>query len=309
MCGNFPNAEEAQDVVNAVSRKVFRHFAKAALPPSVVVRRHNVPVVSGEAPVLTVGREGVGRCSRLSVHIEVMGFYPRLNAATVNANGDVALENDALRLGIATHIAELDVKQVLQEAIERHIGIVLRQTLHLFLIVNGIVLPVAEVGSIVLITQVREGGIRHEPMGILAHKFGVILGSGKDFALGVKKLTQVAALLRVYLYVIHLCQGIKGVKAVPICRFRLLIVESTQLTQVNIHGMEGIDGNAVVGVRVKRRMRCRSVVDGQNLQDALLRLQAPIDHCSQIAKVAYALTALTSEREHGDSRTCHADSR
>nr|GFD58534.1 hypothetical protein [Tanacetum cinerariifolium] len=64
---HFPDAEKAQDVVDAQHVKIAGQVAQALLPPGVVVRGHALPVVGGEAPVLAGGREVVGRGAGLLV--------------------------------------------------------------------------------------------------------------------------------------------------------------------------------------------------------------------------------------------------
>ena len=65
-------------MVDAVSVEVLGHLAEAAYPPLTAVLEHGIPVVGGEAPVLTVGRERIRRRTGLSVKVEVLGFYPSL---------------------------------------------------------------------------------------------------------------------------------------------------------------------------------------------------------------------------------------
>ena len=64
---NFPDTEEAQNMVNAVGIEIFRHILETAYPPGTVVLQHLIPVIGGEAPVLTVGRERIGRRTSLSI--------------------------------------------------------------------------------------------------------------------------------------------------------------------------------------------------------------------------------------------------
>ena len=91
---NLPNAEEAQDVVNAVGGKVFCHFAETFLPPLVVVLLHYIPIVCGETPVLSVGRECIGRCTGLSVHIEIVGLNPGFHTIAADAYGNISFKDN-----------------------------------------------------------------------------------------------------------------------------------------------------------------------------------------------------------------------
>ena len=70
--GNLPDTEEAEDMVDAEGVEVLAHLAQATLPPVVVVLCHLIPVVCGEAPVLAVGAEEIGRCA--GAGIEVVEF-------------------------------------------------------------------------------------------------------------------------------------------------------------------------------------------------------------------------------------------
>ena len=98
---DFPDAEEAQNVVDAVGVEVFGHFAETLHPPGIAVLLHHVPVVGGEAPVLSVGREVVGRGTCLSVQVEVMGLLPGFDTVAADADGDVALEHHSVGTGMA----------------------------------------------------------------------------------------------------------------------------------------------------------------------------------------------------------------
>ena len=101
--GDFPNAEETENVVDAVGREVLRHVGETTLPPQIAILAHGLPVVGGEAPVLPIGREGIGWRTGLSVQIEIERFYPCFHRVARNADGDVALQDDAVLAGIATH--------------------------------------------------------------------------------------------------------------------------------------------------------------------------------------------------------------
>ena len=74
--GNLPDAEETEHMVYAVGIEELRHLAEAAYPPQATILQHLVPVVGGEAPVLTIGRERIGWRTGLSGEVEVFGLYP-----------------------------------------------------------------------------------------------------------------------------------------------------------------------------------------------------------------------------------------
>ena len=105
--GNLPNAEKAQNVVDAVGRKMLGHLDIAPFPPRVTVGRHGRPVVSGEAPILPCEREGIGRRAGRTVQVEIMGFGPRLDRTTGNADGNIALEYHPTPSCMCRDLAEL----------------------------------------------------------------------------------------------------------------------------------------------------------------------------------------------------------
>ena len=77
---DLPDAEETEDMVDAVCVEVFGHLAEARFPPSEAVSVHHFPVVSREAPVLTEDREFVRRSTGLTIHIEQVGVNPGVDA-------------------------------------------------------------------------------------------------------------------------------------------------------------------------------------------------------------------------------------
>ena len=120
---NLPDAEEAEDVVDAVGREVLLHLAEALEPPLEAVLEHGIPVVGGEAPVLTIGRERIGRSACRTVHIEVERLDPSLDRGAADADGDVTLEDDIVLTGIGRCIEQLDVQLVLYIVVEANLMI------------------------------------------------------------------------------------------------------------------------------------------------------------------------------------------
>ena len=93
---NFPDSEETEDMVNAVGIEVFRHFAETLHPPRIAVLFHDIPVVGGETPVLSVYGEIIGRCAGLSVQVEIVGFCPCFYAVAADADGDVTFQHNTI---------------------------------------------------------------------------------------------------------------------------------------------------------------------------------------------------------------------
>lgn len=70
----LPDAEEAQDMVDAVGIEIARHHLQAALPPGVAVLGHCLPVVGWEAPVLSFCGEVIGWGADLHIKVEQIGM-------------------------------------------------------------------------------------------------------------------------------------------------------------------------------------------------------------------------------------------
>lgn len=111
---NLPNAEEAENVVDAIGGEIGRHLCKTLFPPPIVVTAHRLPVVGGETPVLSVDGKGIGRRTGLAVEVKQVGFCPRLDRTGGDTDGDVALQHYIVLLSIGTDCRELCVQDVLQ---------------------------------------------------------------------------------------------------------------------------------------------------------------------------------------------------
>ena len=110
---NLPNAEEAQDMVDAVGAEIAGHHLQAALPPSITVLGHRFPVVGWEAPVLTLGGEVVGRGTNLHVKVKQVGMRFHIHSRWIHTNGDVAFQKQALVVQGLGRLAQLLVAVVL----------------------------------------------------------------------------------------------------------------------------------------------------------------------------------------------------
>ena len=95
MYGNLPDAEEAEDMVDAESVEIFGHLRHAGLPPRIAVLRHVLPVIGREAPVLPRCGKGVGRRSGLPVEMEEVRILPHVGARRTDADRNIAFEDDA----------------------------------------------------------------------------------------------------------------------------------------------------------------------------------------------------------------------
>ena len=74
-------------------------------------------------------------------------------------------------------------------------------------------------------------------------------------------------------------------------------MQTRQLIQIDIHRMESVNRDAVIGIRIHPGVRHRRIVDGQDLDDSLSREDCPIDHLLQIPEIAYAPTGFRTKRK------------
>ena len=164
---DFPDAEEAKHMVNAVGIEIFSHFREAAFPPRITILAHLTPVVGWETPVLTVHGEGVGRSTGLRLHVEVVGLAPGFHAVAADADWNVAFDDHTAGFGVVVNVGQLKVKLVLDVIVQCH-------TLEMFaarsaqaadfrFVVSLVFGPYPEIRSAVRVAQITEGGVRHEP--------------------------------------------------------------------------------------------------------------------------------------------------
>ena len=72
-----------------------------------------MPVVGGEAPVLSIYREGIRRCPCRTVHIEEFRMGSRLHTVTIHADGHIPLQDDTLGTGIVGSSQQLHMQLIL----------------------------------------------------------------------------------------------------------------------------------------------------------------------------------------------------
>src|SRR5205809_5825896 len=102
-------------MIDAEGIKVSAHLAKALFPPCEAALLHQGPIVGGKTPVLAFIREWVGRRSGLRVHMIKFRSLPGIGAVPVHADGDIALKNNSLRMGVFRCFFELNVQVILKE--------------------------------------------------------------------------------------------------------------------------------------------------------------------------------------------------
>ena len=106
----FPYSEESQHVVDAEGIEVLAHLPQAAFPPGKVVFSHRIPIVCGEAPVLSVAGEIIGRCPGTGVEVEKFRMKMRIGAVGAHAYRKIAFKGYAFASGIGDFFAQLLVE-------------------------------------------------------------------------------------------------------------------------------------------------------------------------------------------------------
>ena len=308
--GNLPNAEKAQNVVDAVGRKVLGHLDIAPFPPRVTVGRHGRPVVSGETPILPCEREGIGRRAGRTVQVEIMGFGPRLDRTTGNADGNIALEHHPTPPCMCRDLAELCVQKVLHIAI-KVVGLSFSRarcegSCDRLSVIFRMLRPAMEIGRGKFVAQSREGRISRQPLRMAARKGGISLRLQQFAAVCTEREQQKITLELVDPRIVDGRECIEFAKFTVECGLLARVGQGRQGAQVHIHRVEGIDRNGVIRVGIGVFARECGVVNGENLQHSLTGGRCPVDHAPQIAEIADSLTAFTAQGKHRNGGTGHA---
>ena len=163
----LPDAEEAEDMVDAEGVEVAGLTLEALAPPAeVAFLLHTLPVVRGEAPVLPVGSEVIGRGACGLLGVEEMRCHPDVYAVGCYADGEVTLEEDTSLLSIASHSLELAVEDELHPVVITYLlGIcrIVEIGGSLRLVIRFPSRPVAGCARTKLVTQDAVEGVGTEP--------------------------------------------------------------------------------------------------------------------------------------------------
>ena len=92
----LPYSEEAKDMVYPVSIEVLRHVLESPYPPLTSISNHRLPVVCGEAPVLSIYRKVIWRSTCLSVKVEIARLAPYITTISAHAYRNVTFQYDSL---------------------------------------------------------------------------------------------------------------------------------------------------------------------------------------------------------------------
>jgi len=118
---DFPNSVPAEDVIDTEGVEESTHVFEALLPPFEVIFSHEVPVVSWEAPVLTGFGESIGWSACGCVHVEEAGAFPGIQGDAVDADWDVAFENDSVGSNVFGGFQELLIELHLHPSVEHEV--------------------------------------------------------------------------------------------------------------------------------------------------------------------------------------------
>ena len=203
----LPDAEEAEDMVDAEGVEVAGLTLEALAPPAeVAFLLHTLPVVRGEAPVLPVGSEVIGRGACGLLCVEEMRCHPDVDAVGRYADGEVTFEEDASLLCIAAHRLELAVEDELQPVVIAYLlsvccGIEIGGCLRL--VIRFPSRPVAGCARAKLVTQDAVEGIGPEPSGGLVVEEAEVLAREVGLTLQVECTAEEALLQLEYAWVVH----------------------------------------------------------------------------------------------------------
>ncbi len=243
----LPDTEESQHVVYAVGIEILVHVLEASHPPLAAVLEHGIPVICREAPVLSVDREVIWRCSRLVAAVEVLRFLPHITAVGMHADRYVALQNDALTACILMRRTHLAGEQILYEIVICrlliYLGARVKKRRAVCLVPCIMVGPAGEVGGMILITHHAIHGVRHKPLLLLLKPCLEVLTAQHCCPLLSEELAQVLLLGTVDTLIVYHRQGVEFLaQGLKLCHARS-IAERRQLAQVHILRMQGEDAD------------------------------------------------------------------
>ena len=187
-------------MVDTIGVEILRHLTEATYPPLAAVFQHLIPVVGGEAPVLSVSRERIGRSSRLTIQVEILRFNPGFHTITTDANGNVTLQDDTMFTGIVVGSTHLLVEIVLH--ITPEVG-------HLLVRLSQRLGPFREGCRTIEITVVAELSIRFQPLLVVLVELFVSRGSFCGRSLLPVKFLQIVHLGIEHAFIVNLGQGIQ----------------------------------------------------------------------------------------------------
>ena len=147
-----PDAEKSENMVNAKRVEITPHLRKPPLPPGEAVGGHARPVVSGKAPVLALGGKRIRRRARLHVQMVQLRRLPGVRAMPIDADGNVALQNQAGGVDVGGGVLELQMQMILHEIMERDrphgAAAACRRSRPVWPMTSSLIFPPGEPGSV-----------------------------------------------------------------------------------------------------------------------------------------------------------------
>ena len=187
-------------MVDTIGIEILCHLTEATYPPLTAVLQHLIPVVGGEAPVLSVSRERIGRSSRLTIQVEILRFNPGFHTITTDANGNVTLQDDTMFTGIVVGSTHLLVEIVLH--ITPEIG-------HLLVGLSQRLRPFRESCRTIEVAVVAELSIGFQPLLVVLVELLVSCRSFCGRSLLPVKFLQIVHLGGEHTFIVNLGQGIQ----------------------------------------------------------------------------------------------------
>ena len=299
MRGNLPDAEEPEDVVDAEGVEVFGHLGHACPPPGVAVACHTFPVVSRESPVLADGRECVGRGPGLRVHVEQVRVEPCVDARAADADGQVALEDDAVVAGVGADLGQLRMQVVLDIAVECDVAAVAAAVgVDGFAVIAGEAAPAGEVGRARFVAQRAEGGIGDEPVSIGGDEVLVVAACRSAGSVAFERPAEQPQFVPVDPFVVYFGECVQFVAQGAV----LVVLHDARGRQPDELRVQGEGRIGVVGVGVFPCTGHGGIVDRQYLDDALPGGGRPVDEPFQVVELTDAEILFRTEREDRDRR-------
>ena len=246
---NLPNAEEAQDMVDSISIKIFSHLAETVLPPLIAVALHHLPIVGGESPILSHNREVVGRSASRAIHVEQLGIEPSVNARRADADWNVAFQHHMMLVGIVAHFAQLFIEVILNKIyIVDFVAIGFDKSVNLFFLIFSIFAPAVKVGCFELVAQHAIGSIGFKPRQIVLHKSAISDCRRKLLThLGIQCF-YVCLLKFVHLLIVYHCQSIKVGSFFASPFGFCFIFQFAYCIGTDIHRMQGESGIGIIRI-------------------------------------------------------------
>ena len=162
--------------------KEVAHMVNALLEPlSILICKYIIPIVCRKSPILSIAREIVRRRTCLLIKVEILRVYPNIGTVSVEPDGEVALENDASATGILVYMRKLLVKQILDDALAKHLAVKAKMVDKWA--DNGCFIaphlrPTSEVRSTEVVCQHSISAIWLQPEGIVLGKLLIVFSLG-----------------------------------------------------------------------------------------------------------------------------------